>query len=213
MIWKVWGGDRNLHCRSAGKLQTVSVWGNLNHTETDNKMLLWVVFTLFNQKRITSNWQKLKVQRYEPSPVSVRPLWAFWNSVVGDVTAAMATIYFFFFTFSKTWKKSFWELKTMIPIIVFLLKKEFFPNKIKSPAELFPSCCYRWKYRTKVLTRSFFLHNLFFICESSWEKQCFISIFNKWWEFCFTDKRRRRSKLLFPPLNKISLFPSSCFTC
>lgn len=124
-----------------------------------------------------------------------------------------ANVLFFFFTFSKTWKKSFWELKTMIPIIIFLLKKEFFHNKIKSLAELFPSCCYRWKYRTKVLTRSFFLHNLFFICESSWEKQCFISIFNKWWEFCFTDKRRRRSKLLFPPLNKISLFPSSCFTC
>lgn len=154
------------------------------------------------------------MQRYEPSPVSVRPLWAFpFETLLLVMSPRPCQRFGFFFPFSKTWKKSFWELKTMIPIIVFLLKKEFFPNKIKSPAELFPSCCYRWKYHTKVLTRSFFLHNLFFICESSWEKQCFISIFNKWWEFCFTDKRRRRSKLMFPPLNKISLFPSSCFTC
>lgn len=152
------------------------------------------------------------MQRYEPSPVSVRPLWAFPFETLSLVMSPRPCQRFgFFFPFSKTWKKSFWELKTMIPIIVFLLKKEFFPNKIKSPAELFPSCCYRWKYHTKVLTRSFFLHNLFFICESSWEKVLSVFLINDG-NFVSQIKGGGEVNLCFHLWVKY-LFPSSCFTC
>lgn len=108
---KSWGGDRNLHCRSAGKLQTVFVWGNLNHTEADNKMLLWAVFTLFNQKRIMSNWQKTKgaALRALACVCATSLSVSIWNSVDGDVTATMATFFFCccFLICEKTWKKRF----------------------------------------------------------------------------------------------------------
>lgn len=56
-----------------------------------------------------SNWQKTKgAALWALACVCVTSLRiSIWNSVVGDVTAAMATIYFFFSLFQRREKKVF----------------------------------------------------------------------------------------------------------